>query len=667
MNIAFLIISPLLLLATGIFATASLKLPTRPAKLISVVIIGFAEIVLIAEILGLIYRLSYREFWLAAQVVILLAAGYLWRRRGRPALKFDLAKPTLPVVIASIRAYPLLWVLGVVTFLAYLIGAFLVLYVPPNNYDGLTYHLSRVGYWLQFDSLFPWQTYNIRQLTFPPNAEIALLWTVLLRGTDQFAGFVQWIAALVSAVGVFGLGRILHFSRAQSLFPALIYLNLSQVFLQSTTVQNDLVISLFCVSALYFLLLGLQARHYGALLISGIAIGLAIGAKSTALFILPGFACVALLLWFQNRKSFRLFVFWGSVCLVSSFVWGAYIYVVNTAAFNNPLGVGDFVEVVSSSSERTNAVTYSRLELLIINAPRYLTQMFDFTSLDEVGRELTRVKYELFDRVFDNTPPATAWVSGAWDWLTSKTIWWGPNEDVTWFGPLGVLLFLPGLGYGILLSIKRRDITPFCIALLAIVFFLAHSAAQRYTPAKGRYYVLPVTVASVLMIWVVTIRGAPGHLLRIFVVFLTIVIVHNNIMMNSYKGLMNVLPIGRDRDHLAYPADPLTTLMDRYVPPDAKVIYVGGNDTRDFRLFGTYLTRYIVPVVLTQSQNNAFEAIRTQMPVFYLGEGQHDTSDAPADYVVIDAMTFERISPDTTGFESVGCAQEVCLFRLLGE
>jgi hypothetical protein len=680
MHIIFLIASPLLLLVTGILFTAYLRLPTRAAKLIGIFTICFAQIVLVAEILGSTYVLSHRELWLVLQALLLGAAGFLWWRSGRPSLNFHVIRPSVAGVRRSIRSYPLLWVLGIVVFFAYVIAAFLILYVAPNNNDGMTYHLARVGYWLQFDSLFPWETANIRQTTFPPNAEIALLWTILLRGTDQFAGFVQWVSALVSAIAIFGMGRILRFTRVQSVFPALIYLTLSEIYLQSTTVQNDLVISMLCVSALYLLLLGLQTRHYGSLLISGVAIGLSLGTKSTALFILPGLACAALLLWLTNpRESFKLFLVWGSSCLISVMIWGSYIYVLNIATFDNPLGSTDSTELSSATSDQAvnafgsrlpfSKITYSRLDMIAINAPRYFTQILDFSSLSNVGQELTRVKYGLFDRIFDNTIIANAWTSGIWDWSTSKTTWWGAHEDTTWFGPLGAFLFIPGIVYGVYLGIKRRDIIPFGIALIFLVFLILHSAVQPYTPAKGRYYVLPITVAGVLMIWPTTLQKMSGQIIRLLIVVVAILVMGSNIILNSNKPLMGTQSvIGQDRLHTQSDntgESALAVAIDSLVPDDENVILVGGFITEDYRFFGEFFTRYIVPIVLKNKHINSLEALRSEGPTFYLGQDRVYGEIKQVNYIIINEEVLSRWSPDTSGFELIACAIHVCIFRSL--
>lgn len=664
---------------TSILFTASFKLPTRTAKLVSLFVISFANIVLVAQILGLTYALSNHGLWLGLQSLLLFCSWLWWRFKGKPHFGMNL-RLSRESVFYSLKHHPALWLLGSVVIISYLVSAFLILYIAPNNNDGLTYHLARVGYWLQFDSIYPWATLNPRQTTFPPNAEFGILWTVLLRGTDQFSGFVQWASALISAVAIFGLGRVLNFTHARSLFPALIYLSLSEVYLQASSVQNDLVIGAFFVSALYLFLLGLKHHHVETLIVSAIAVGLSVGAKSTALFIFPGFAIAVILLWLRDPVGqFRLFLMWGSACLVSIALWGACIYALNIIAFGNPLGDTSFSEDINTSGYGLGEVyilnipfreiTYSRLDMLAINAPRYFTQMLDFTGLDVLGQELTRAKYDIFDQIFANTIIAEAWTRGAWDWYTSKTLWLGAHEDTAWFGPLGFILFLPGLGYGLYLSIRRRDVLPLCIVLMPVIFFLFHSIIQPYTPAKGRYYVLPITVGAVLMIWVTSSQLTVWRVLRWGMIGIAVIITANNVLTNATKPLIgNQAVFGQNRIQLQGDdpmQDTFTDAFENFVPSDAKVVAVSGINTEDFIFWGEYLTRYIVPITLDHRRVFSLEALRYQEPVFYAGYHDPRVPDGGVDYLIIDADVMEKSLLDTDGFEVLAYGINSYLFRAL--
>jgi hypothetical protein len=67
---------------------------------------------------------------------------------------------------------------------------------PPNTFDSMTYHMSRVMHWIQNGSLASYPTQIARQLYPPPGAELAILQFQILSGGDRFANLVQWIVSL---------------------------------------------------------------------------------------------------------------------------------------------------------------------------------------------------------------------------------------------------------------------------------------------------------------------------------------------------------------------------------------------------------------------------------------------------------------------------------------
>ena len=94
-----------------------------------------------------------------------------------------------------------------------------------------------------------------------------------------------------------------------------------QIILQSTTTQNDLVATFFFISTLYFLFLDLKIEGQ-TLILSGIALGLAVGTKATILLVLPGLAVAVLVIGLLTGKpGFRglgpdmgvFLAFWGRV------------------------------------------------------------------------------------------------------------------------------------------------------------------------------------------------------------------------------------------------------------------------------------------------------------------------------------------------------------------
>ena len=303
-------------------------------------VVGAGQVVLLAEALSLLWALDWLGF-LAGH--LLIAGGVVAWAARRPRAERWLALHELRAGLR--RLAPAVWDWGVpavpllagATLLVGLISATLALLVPPNSVDALAYHLARVGYYLQFRSLAPYPTDDFRQVAFPPNAELLILWTVAFLRADQLASTVQLLAWAATAIGVYGLGRQVGLGPRGALFGSSLFALLPQAVLQSTSTLNDLVVASFLVASLLFLLqAALAPRPTARLALAGAAAGLAVGTKGTALLALPGLAIVFVVL-FGGRLERRVCrgVLLGGVAAA---LLGSYIYVQNWSVYGSPTG-----------------------------------------------------------------------------------------------------------------------------------------------------------------------------------------------------------------------------------------------------------------------------------------------------------------------------------------
>ncbi len=110
---------------------------------------------------------------------------------------------------------------------------------PPSNADSLVYHLARVEHWIQNRSVAPFATHYLAQIELSPLAEYNLAHLHLLSGTDRFDWTVQWLAALVSIVGVSELARLLGASRRTQIAASVICATIPSGVLLATSTEND--------------------------------------------------------------------------------------------------------------------------------------------------------------------------------------------------------------------------------------------------------------------------------------------------------------------------------------------------------------------------------------------------------------------------------------------
>jgi 4-amino-4-deoxy-L-arabinose transferase-like glycosyltransferase len=182
-----------------------------------------------------------------------------------------------------------------------LVTLFICVAYPPNNYDSMTYHMARIMHWIDNGSVEFYQTHEPRQLYQPPLAEYAIMHLQILTNGDYFANTVQWLCFVFCIMTVFLLAFEITRSSVISIIASIIASTIPMAILQSSSTQNDLVVSGFIVA---FVLCLIRLQHkitFKNTIFAGIALGLAIATKGTALIY-----CLAIGLSFSIALIYKL-------------------------------------------------------------------------------------------------------------------------------------------------------------------------------------------------------------------------------------------------------------------------------------------------------------------------------------------------------------------------
>lgn len=273
------------------------------------------------------------SFWFAADLAL------LWYLRGKiksvgQEFFLDLAK--------KIRTIPKFFTLSAVFI--YLTVLILALAFPPNTYDSLTYHLSRVAHWIQNRTVEFYPTAILRQLYQPPLSEYAILHLHLLSGNDYFANLVQWTSLVGCGVVVSLILAELGGSLRTQFFGVFLTATLPGAIVQGSSTQNDLVTSLFVLSFFYFWVRAVRSNSWKFFVWTGIALGLAVLTKSTAyLFCFPIglFFTVVHFLTLRKTDERKRFVGQVGAVLLIALVLNFGHYARNFALFGAPITTGD--------------------------------------------------------------------------------------------------------------------------------------------------------------------------------------------------------------------------------------------------------------------------------------------------------------------------------------
>jgi hypothetical protein len=202
---------------------------------------------------------------------ILAAVGAFLMRKKTSFTRPDLADSLLIALIAAILA----------------ILAFIALKSPPNSTDAMAYHLPRVLFWAQQQSVAFFPTPYLNQIMLQPFAEYLMLQTYVLSGSDHFVNLVQWFGCLTSIVAVASIAKQFGADLRGELLAALFCATIPNGILQASGAKNDYVLAAWLACAAYFLLRAPEGNRTDTIF-AGLALGLALGTKATAYLFAPG-------------------------------------------------------------------------------------------------------------------------------------------------------------------------------------------------------------------------------------------------------------------------------------------------------------------------------------------------------------------------------------------
>ena len=211
------------------------------------------------------------------------------------------------------------------------------LIATPNNIDSLSYHLSRLGYWIQNGNIEHYASNIERAISFTPLSEYVHLHTFLLSESERFFQIVQWL----SFVGILGFISILveTFSGSRSaLRIALCFgATIPIVLLESMTTQNDLVVTFFIVATAAYVFDYVKQNNSLSLAMLVFSVALGIMAKGTFVFYALPFGLYLLIHLLVKRQWKILGMLFAGVVFFTFILNAPFLYR-TYKIFNSPFG-----------------------------------------------------------------------------------------------------------------------------------------------------------------------------------------------------------------------------------------------------------------------------------------------------------------------------------------
>ncbi|MBQ1172320.1 MAG: hypothetical protein IIX48_06965 [Lachnospiraceae bacterium] len=212
----------------------------------------------------------------------------------------------------------LIWIMLAILGILSLVLLFGAIFTVPYNYDSMTYHLARIGYWIDHKSVAHYITNIDRQVYSPVLAEYNLLHMMLLSGNDTFLNFFQYFCMFAAAYFIYKCAQKLGVNRLFALFGAFIFMLMPLTISQSITTQNDLFAALIFILFVYKLLdvicydkIILNAEQTLDIVMLGLLVGYAYLAKTSVCASMVMFMPWLLIARLRKKDDFKKLI--GSV------------------------------------------------------------------------------------------------------------------------------------------------------------------------------------------------------------------------------------------------------------------------------------------------------------------------------------------------------------------
>lgn len=481
----------------------------------------FCQILLITQVLSIFKLLTGMNFLIGVGIVFFLSLLFAKDLRRTVQADQDKIKIMFNKLYLYMDANRLLAVFVCAVVISILWRSILILYYPPNSGDSMHYHLSRVAYWMQHETIGYFYTYNWRQVCFPFNSEILLLWTMIASKLDYLCGYIQLACYVLSGTLLYKFMRVIMKLEGKTcLNIVLIWCSLPIVVVQSTAPKNDILVAYLSMATLLYFFRGIQGRlHF--LVLSSMSLGLAIGTKVTALFFALPFCFLFLCGMIRKIIKISDAILWAGLSFVFTVTLGGYIYIQNYIHFRNIFGPEEFVayhKISNLTPGGIGSVLFENIFTLITNQSGL---HFYISILSHHYNDFAAKIGEIIFGVFHITPN----IPGTFEhfpfafnnWLAKFTI----HETIASFGFVGAVIFFLSLGaIFFVFSTGRKKFLYFLLcSYLFWAYLILLSLSKMWDPWIGRFMITNILLGMPLL---ALICREPFNRKRIFINFLSV-------------------------------------------------------------------------------------------------------------------------------------------------
>jgi hypothetical protein len=335
-------------------------------SLISAAILAFLFIAISTEVLGL-FNLINRFAVTGAWIVFNAALAATWfKLKSVHGITFRSVARRWLVGTHNFYKELGLWTTAMLVVLSSITGIVAIVAIP-NNQDSLSYHLSRLGYWIQQGNVAHYASHIERSISFSPFSEYVHLHSFLLSGSERYFQLLQWgcllgILALISMIiQLFSKSPVGRRSverrsverrsverRTVALRIGLCFTaTLPIVVLESMTTQNDLVVAFFILATAFFVFDYIQNYLLASLYLIPLCCASGMMTKGTFLFYALPFGCYLLIDMLRKPASRKYIAGFVAAALILTLALNVPYWYRTNEVFGSPVGT------ISSGNQNT--------------------------------------------------------------------------------------------------------------------------------------------------------------------------------------------------------------------------------------------------------------------------------------------------------------------------
>lgn len=430
------------------------------------------------------------------------------------------------------------------------------LFSVPLNYDSHCYRITRIGYWLQVESIKHFAGFDSRQNYAMFNGDLCMLWvTAPFKLGYPGVNFVQFIAGVTLLWVVWVLAIQLQLSCHARLAAVWMLLGMPVFFAQMMTSQNDIIAAAFIGAGIVFAIAGIKNNKF--VLLSWLGIALALGTKGTLFYWGPGLLGMGVL-WLCFYRPPRIYyirqVFAGSLCLL---IFAAPRFIENYVNYKNPFAAEEDLHIAHGEAGTSMAKTFANAVSL---SAQFTAPNSNPFFLEPLLKPVTAAFITFIPEEMDQ--------QGTMHGSSRRSHLERMNESsdkksVPDLGSLGmgcVILSFTAICLTFLRVIKKRQIEQSFLLLSltgsTLIFFIMLCTFFEWSPYTLRYFVLIAPILAVVSsIWIDKLAISKVEDIAITVVFLYSFSVNADVYFNGFNsGFENLVFRDKTRTHTVFRA-----------------------------------------------------------------------------------------------------------------